>query len=65
MDQGGEYTFGAFKRYCTDNGIKQQFTVTKIPQKNGVAEKKNRTLVECARNMLQGKNISNGFWAEA
>ena len=22
-------------------------------------------MVECARNMLQGKNISNGFWAKA
>ena len=64
-DQGGEYTFGAFKRYCTNNGIQQQFTVTDTPQQNGVVERKNITLVESARNMLQGKNISNGFWAEA
>ena len=35
------------------------------PQQNGVAERKNRTLVECARSMLKGKNISNGFWEEA
>ena len=35
------------------------------PQQNGVAERKNRTLVECACNMFQGKNISNGFWVEA
>ena len=39
--------------------------MTKIPQQNGVAERKNRTLVECACNMLQGKNIPNGFWDEA
>ena len=39
--------------------------MTDTPQQNGVAERKNRTLVECAHNMLQGKNISNGFWAEA
>jgi hypothetical protein len=30
-----------------------------------VAERKNKTLVECARNMMKGKNISNTFWAEA
>jgi len=30
-----------------------------------VIARKNRTLVECARSMLKGKNISNGFWAEA
>ena len=35
------------------------------PQQNGVAERKNRTLVECAHNILQGKNNSNGFWVEA
>lgn len=34
-------------------------------QQNGVTERKNRTLVECVHNMLQGKNISNGFWDEA
>ena len=64
-DQGGEYTYGAFKICYTDIGIQQQFPVTDTPQQNGVAKRKNRTMVECARNMLQGKNISNGFWAEA
>ena len=64
-DQGGEYTSGVFESYCKSNGIIQQFTVPSTPQQNSVAERKNRTLVECARNMLKGKNISNGFWAEA
>jgi transposase InsO family protein len=64
-DQGGEYTSGAFKNYCKNNGIQQQFTVPHTPQQNGVAERKNKTLVESARSMLQGKNISNGFWVEA
>ena len=63
-DQGGEHTSREFKIYCTENGIQQQFTVTDTPQQNGVAERKNRTLVECAHNMLQGKNISNGFWGK-
>ena len=35
------------------------------PQKNDVVERKNKTLVECARIMLKGKYISNGFWVEA
>lgn len=34
------------------------------PQQNGVVERKNKTLVEFAHSMLQGKNIYNGFWAE-
>eukprot|EP00253_Pinus_taeda_P005243 PITA_05243 len=51
--------------FCKQHGIIQQFTVPHTPQQNGVAERKNRTLVECARSMLQGKGISNGLWAEA
>ena len=64
-DQGGEYKSKAFNTYCKSNGIQQQFTVPHTPQQNGVAERWNRTLVESARSMLQGKNISNSFWAEA
>jgi transposase InsO family protein len=63
-DEGGEYTSGAFKSYCKFHGIQQQFTVPHTPQQNRVVDRRNRTLVECARGMLQGKNISNGFWAE-
>ena len=35
------------------------------PKQNGVAERKNITLVECQQSMLKGKNIHNGFWGEA
>jgi transposase InsO family protein len=64
-DQGGEYKSGDFNKYCKDNGIVQQFTVPHTPQQNGVAERKNRTLVECACSMMKGKNLSNAFWVEA
>eukprot|EP00253_Pinus_taeda_P011529 PITA_11529 len=52
-DQGGEYRLGEFMNFCKQHGIIQQFTVPQTPQQNGVAKCKNRTLVECARNMLQ------------
>jgi transposase InsO family protein len=64
-DQGGEYTSGAFIKYCKSHGIVQQYMVPHTPQQNGVAERKNRTLVECAWSMLKGKNLTNGFWVEA
>jgi transposase InsO family protein len=63
--QRGEYKSGDFNKYCKDNGIVQKFTVPHTPQQNGVTERKNRTLVECARNMMKGKNLSNAFWAKA
>ena len=64
FDQGGEYRKDELIRYCKDHGILQQFTIPHTPQQNGVTKRKNRTLVECARSMLKGKNLSKGFWAE-
>ena len=40
-------------------------TAPYTPEQNGVAEHKNRTVVEMARSLLKGKHIPNQFWAEA
>lgn len=56
-DKGGEYNLGDFNKYCKQNGIMQQFIVPHKPQKNGVAERKNRTLIECACSMLKVKDL--------
>jgi transposase InsO family protein len=47
------------------NGIKRHITASYTPQQNGVAERKNRTIVEMAKSMLKGKGLPNMFWAEA
>ncbi|GJX29901.1 putative ribonuclease H-like domain-containing protein [Tanacetum coccineum] len=39
--------------------------VIRTPQQNGVAERKNRTLIEAARTMLADLFLPNTFWAEA
>ena len=64
-DNGGEYTSKAFNDFCREHGIQRQFSTPYTPQQNGVAERKNRTLVESARCMLQHAGLSNVFWAEA
>ena len=64
-DNGGEYTSKAFKQFCEQHGIERQFSTPYTPQQNGVAERKNRTLFESARCMLQHKQPSNAWWAEA
>jgi transposase InsO family protein len=48
LDQGGEYTSGAFIKYYKAHGIVQQYTVPHTPTQNGVVERKNKTLLECA-----------------
>ena len=51
-DRGGEYLLGDFKDYLTQNRIVSQLTAPGTPQQNGVAEKKNRTLLEMVRSMI-------------
>ena len=40
-DNGGEFLSKEFNKYCDDNGIKRHFSITKIPQQNGVEEYQN------------------------
>nr|GEY69498.1 putative ribonuclease H-like domain-containing protein [Tanacetum cinerariifolium] len=44
--------------------IKREFSVARTPQQNGVAERKNRTLIEAARTMLADSLLPISFWAE-
>ncbi|GKD07453.1 ribonuclease H-like domain-containing protein [Tanacetum coccineum] len=46
-------------------GILRQFSVARTPQQNGVAERKNMTLIEAARTMLADSKLPTTFWAEA
>nr|GEX52126.1 ribonuclease H-like domain-containing protein [Tanacetum cinerariifolium] len=46
-------------------GIKREFSVPRTPQQNGIAERKNRTLIEAARTMLVDSLLPIPFWAEA
>ncbi|GJR33388.1 retrovirus-related pol polyprotein from transposon TNT 1-94 [Tanacetum coccineum] len=57
-----EVQFGAF---CDANGITHYFLVPRTPQSNGVVERKNRTLQEMARTMLNEQSIPQKFWCNA
>ena len=64
-DNGGEYISTDFQAFCSNHGIRHQFTVPYTPQQNGVAERKNRTLLNSARAMLQVASLPNPYWEEA
>ncbi|GKF55895.1 retrovirus-related pol polyprotein from transposon TNT 1-94, partial [Tanacetum coccineum] len=51
--------------FCGMKGIKREFSVARTLQQNGVAERKNRTLIEAARTMLADSILPTTFWAEA
>ncbi|XP_062103129.1 uncharacterized protein LOC133814150 [Humulus lupulus] len=64
-DHGKEFENALFAEFCDHMGIAHEFSAPKTPQQNGVVERKNRTLQEMARVMLNAKGISQRFWAEA
>lgn len=64
-DRGLEYLNGKLQGYLEQEGIKTQCTVGYAPEQNGVAERKNRTLVEAARSMISESGLPKSLWAEA
>ncbi|GJR85114.1 putative ribonuclease H-like domain-containing protein [Tanacetum coccineum] len=64
-DNGTEFKNYVMNEFCAKKGIKREFSVARTPQQNGVAERKNRTLIEAARTMLADSLLPIPFWAEA
>nr|GEW48539.1 putative ribonuclease H-like domain-containing protein [Tanacetum cinerariifolium] len=51
-------------QFCGIKGIKRELSVPRTPQQNGIAERKNRTLIEAARTMLADLLLPILFWAK-
>ena len=73
-DRGGEYygkhgdagqLKGPFSKYLEDSGIVGQFTISGSPEQNGLAERRNRTLMEMVRSMISRTNLPGFLWGEA
>ena len=64
-DNGTEFKNAVLNEFCTDKGISRQYSAPRTPQQNGVVERKNRTLIEAARTMLNESKLPTYFWAEA
>ncbi|GJS49587.1 ribonuclease H-like domain-containing protein [Tanacetum coccineum] len=64
-DNGTEFKNNDMNQFCGMKGIKREFSVARTPQQNGVAERKNKTLIEAARTMLEDSLLPTTFWTEA
>ena len=64
-DRGGEYLSGEFEDFLKEEGIVSQLTTLSTPQQNGVAERRNRTLLDMVRSMLNHCDLCTHFWGEA
>jgi len=64
-DNGTEFRNNKMLEYCNEKGILHELSAPYTPQQNGVAERKNRTLIETARTMLADSKLPVSFWNEA
>ncbi|KAL0746111.1 hypothetical protein Bca101_101377 [Brassica carinata] len=64
-DNGGEYTSRLFKQHLAQHGILHQTSCPYTTQQNGVAERKNRHLMEVDRSMMFQSNVPKRYWSDA
>ena len=62
-DHVGEFENKYVETFCDEHGIEHNFSALRTPQQNGVVERKNRSLEEMARTMLNELNLPKYFWA--
>jgi transposase InsO family protein len=64
-NNGTEFKNSQIEGFLEDEGIKHEFSSPYTPQQNCVVERKNRTLLDMARTMLDEYKTPDRFWAEA
>nr|GFA63403.1 putative ribonuclease H-like domain-containing protein [Tanacetum cinerariifolium] len=64
-DNRTEFKNSDLNQFCRIKGIKREFSVPRTRQQNGIAERKNRTLIKAVRTMLVNSLLPIPFWAEA
>jgi hypothetical protein len=64
-DNGTEYVNHEFENFLISNGIEHQTTCVNTPEQNGVAERKNRHLLEVTRSLMFTMNVPKFLWGEA
>lgn len=64
-DRGWEFCSKQFTAYYEETGLKHYFTAPYSPQQNGVVERRNRTVIEMARSMLNSMHVPDMLWGEA
>jgi len=60
-DNAREFTSNEFNDYCHEHGIRRKFLAARTPQKNVVAERKNKMVLEMAKTMLNEVGINDRF----
>ena len=57
-NRGGEFTSNEFKEFFNDRGIKRQTFAPRTPPQNGIVERRNRSILDCARTLMIEKKVA-------
>ena len=64
-NRGGKFTSREFEEFYNDRGIKRQTSTLRTPLQNGIAERRNRLVIDYARFLMMEKNVALRYWREA
>jgi transposase InsO family protein len=64
-DRGSEFSSNNFTEYCTKTGVCHELMALYSPQKNGVVEHRNQSVVSTTQSMMKEKHLLGYFWGEA
>jgi transposase InsO family protein len=63
-DNGIKFKNTQVEEFLDEEGIRHEFSTSYTPQQNGVVERKNHTLIDMARTMLDEYKTPDIFWCE-
>ena len=65
LDRGGEFISNEFNEFCNERGIKRKLSTSSTPQQNGIVERRNKSIMDCAITLMIEKNVSLKYRKEA
>ena len=63
-EKGGEFISNEFNNFCIEREIKRQVSALGAPEQNGIAERRNISIMDCARTLMIEKNVAIKYWKE-
>ena len=64
-DNGGEFTSNDYIDFYKEVRIRKETTMPYNPEQNGLAKRKNRTIMEVVKSMLHDQKLPKFLWGEA
>ena len=63
-NRGGKFISNEFNEFYIEKGIKRQVSTPGTPQQNGIVERRNIYVMDCARTLMIEKSVAIKYWKE-